>query len=472
MELRKIDNAFSTAGTNRLRQLISGITQNIPSSTYYYDAIGNLVRDYGDTIGVDWNNAGKITTIYQGNNKVSFTYSPTGQRQSKITGNYADFYVHDATGNIMAIYRNTGDTLKLIEKPIYGSSRLGVVKQNMAFLRGGSLFKKDTASIGLRNYELTDHLGNVTITLTDRKFLYSGYYSPDIQSVADYYPFGYPMPDRAKYLESYRFGFNGQESDNEVYGDKQSYTADFWQYDTRLGRRWNIDPKGNPWESPYSTFAGNPVLFKDVLGADTSFTDNAARKDFMTAYNTVNNKINALESQIKAYKENLAETDLKQGTIRRTERKLKNTENDLADWNKLKTDFDNIISSKVMFRYTSDTRGLDDGVKGLTTNTETYSNNKGQVVSGLITIQIVPGFDDYVVHENRHGNQFLEGTHNKPILQKEKDAFIYQRIYNPVRVDALIENAGKMHPKAEVPSMEDMIMKVYLKEIEAERNKK
>jgi hypothetical protein len=117
-----------------------------------------------------------------------------------------------------------------------------------------------------KNYELSDHLGNVTITLTDRKFLYSGYYSPDMQYVADYFPFGYPMPDRAKYLESYRFGFNGQESDNEVYGDKQSYTAEFWQYDTRLGRRWNIDPKGNPWESPYSTFAGNPILFSDPDG--------------------------------------------------------------------------------------------------------------------------------------------------------------------------------------------------------------
>jgi hypothetical protein len=264
----KYDYASST---NRMRQLISGITQNIPSSTYYYDPTGNLARDYGDTIAVEWNNAGKITTIYWENRKVSFTYSPTGQRQSKITGNYTDFYLHDATGNIMAIYRNTGDTLKLIEKPIYGSNRLGMVKQNITLLRGGTLFKKDTASVGLRNYELSDHLGNVTATFLDRKYFDrdANVFVPAVRISSDYYPFGYPMPDRNAHIEDYRFGFNGQESDNEVYGDKQSYTADFWQYDTRLGRRWNIDPVQHPSLSPYSTFAGNPILYSDFLGMDS-----------------------------------------------------------------------------------------------------------------------------------------------------------------------------------------------------------
>src|SRR5690606_18721571 len=42
--------------------------------------------------------------------------------------------------------------------------------------------------------------------------------------------------------KGYKYGFNGQEKDNEVYGDGNSYTAEFWQYDPRLGRRWNVDP--------------------------------------------------------------------------------------------------------------------------------------------------------------------------------------------------------------------------------------
>jgi RHS repeat-associated protein len=285
-----------TAGTNRMRQLISGITQNIPSSTYYYDPTGNLARDYGDTIAVEWNNAGKITTIYQGNNKVSFTYSPTGQRQSKITGNYADFYLHDATGNIMGIYRNSGDTLKLIEKPIYGSSRLGMVKQNITFLKGGTLFKKDTASIGLKNYEITDHLGNVTATFLDRKYFdsYANVFVPAVITITDYYPFGYPIPDRSKDLATYRFGFNGQEADNEVYGDKQSYTADFWQYDTRLGRRWNIDPKASefPWISTYATFGNNPIWFVDPDGEKIVFAKGVS-KEFKASFKAAIQKLNA-----------------------------------------------------------------------------------------------------------------------------------------------------------------------------------
>ncbi len=37
-------------------------------------------------------------------------------------------------------------------------------------------------------------------------------------------------------------GFQGQEGDDEVAGRGNSYTAEYWQYDSRLGRRWNFDP--------------------------------------------------------------------------------------------------------------------------------------------------------------------------------------------------------------------------------------
>jgi hypothetical protein len=40
----------------------------------------------------------------------------------------------------------------------------------------------------------------------------------------------------------------------------------FWQYDARLGRRWNQDPKPNPSISNYACFAGNPIMYSDPLG--------------------------------------------------------------------------------------------------------------------------------------------------------------------------------------------------------------
>jgi RHS repeat-associated protein len=68
--------------------------------------------------------------------------------------------------------------------------------------------------------------------------------------------------------ECYRYSFQGQEKDDEISGTGNSYTAEFWQYDPRLGRRWNLDPVVKEWESPYSCFSDNPVLFIDPKGDD------------------------------------------------------------------------------------------------------------------------------------------------------------------------------------------------------------
>jgi hypothetical protein len=46
------------------------------------------------------------------------------------------------------------------------------------------------------------------------------------------------MPGR-QYIgaTAYRYGFNGMEKDVEVAGNQNIYTAAFWEYDARLGRR-------------------------------------------------------------------------------------------------------------------------------------------------------------------------------------------------------------------------------------------
>jgi hypothetical protein len=68
----------------------------------------------------------------------------------------------------------------------------------------------------------------------------------------------------------YRFGFNGQEKDNEVYGEGNSYNAEYWQYDSRLGRRWNVDPmaKKYPHQSPYAAFNNSPLYYIDPKGLE------------------------------------------------------------------------------------------------------------------------------------------------------------------------------------------------------------
>jgi hypothetical protein len=67
---------------------------------------------------------------------------------------------------------------------------------------------------------------------------------------------------------TYRYGFNGMEKDDEIAGSGNSYTAEFWEYNPRIGRRWNIDPVVKPWESSYACFANNPTLYIDPRGND------------------------------------------------------------------------------------------------------------------------------------------------------------------------------------------------------------
>jgi len=88
----------------------------------------------------------------------------------------------------------------------------------------------------------------------------------------DYYSFGMGIKER-EWKDSnfsYRFAFNGQERDDEVSGEGNSYTAEFWQYDSRLGRRFNLDPLMGkyPWQSAYACFNNNPQYFMDSKGLE------------------------------------------------------------------------------------------------------------------------------------------------------------------------------------------------------------
>ena len=63
---------------------------------------------------------------------------------------------------------------------------------------------------------------------------------------------------------------NGQEKDDEIAGAGNIMSAEYWEYDTRLGRRWNTDPIVKPWESSYACFSDNPIYFADPHGLSSS----------------------------------------------------------------------------------------------------------------------------------------------------------------------------------------------------------
>jgi hypothetical protein len=74
------------------------------------------------------------------------------------------------------------------------------------------------------------------------------------------------MPGRNFNATDYRYGHNTQEKVDEISGSGNHYTALFWEYDPRLVRRWNPDPRPDAWESVYAAFANNPIFHSDILG--------------------------------------------------------------------------------------------------------------------------------------------------------------------------------------------------------------
>jgi RHS repeat-associated protein len=128
---------------------------------------------------------------------------------------------------------------------------------------------------GIRKYELSNWLGNVQVVISDKKIPICNnsqtpaYYEADVLSAKDYYPFGMTMTQRGFDGGSYKFGFNGQEKTDEISGNGNHYTAEYWEMDPRIARRWNTDPVIKYHESPYAILGNNPIWFADPLGSDT-----------------------------------------------------------------------------------------------------------------------------------------------------------------------------------------------------------
>lgn len=125
---------------------------------------------------------------------------------------------------------------------------------------------------GAKRYELTNHLGNVMVVITDKRIpqcstvnnvtsLY--FYQADVVSANDYSPFGAPLAGRSYTAPNtnYRFGFNGKENDDEVKGDGNQQDYGMRIYDNRLGRFLSVDilTQSYPWNSTYA-FAENDVI--------------------------------------------------------------------------------------------------------------------------------------------------------------------------------------------------------------------
>src|SRR5690606_34342059 len=78
-------------------------------------------------------------------------------------------------------------------------------------------------------------------------------------------------------VAGYRYGFNGQPKDDEVYGVEGTvYSFEYRIYDSRLGRFLSIDPLAGkfPFWSSYQFAANTPIMARDLEGLEPDIPEN------------------------------------------------------------------------------------------------------------------------------------------------------------------------------------------------------
>jgi RHS repeat-associated protein len=306
---------------------------------YDYDKVGALTQDVSERItDIEWNPYGKMKAVHkdQTNNTnacmsteyadadVEYLYTASQQRLCKIVKPHQlaglglkdqsewtyYWYAYDAGGQLMAVYKQTYDDHSLPagdyhvnfdvqEHDVYGSGRLGIRKGDddgkyqMTFtgVKTGGVFSSLLYSggssalsrihysreLGNKQYEIANHLGNVLVTVSDKRLGYMAtpvalgvvdWYTADVLSYSDYYVFGAAQPGRTG-GDNYRYGFNGKENDPEVEANAiQDYGM--WMYDPRVGRFFSTDPLmyDYPYYTPYQFTGDNPITYVDLDGCE------------------------------------------------------------------------------------------------------------------------------------------------------------------------------------------------------------
>ena len=93
---------------------------------------------------------------------------------------------------------------------------------------------------------------------------------PDVVIFNDYYPGGMLLPNRHGSTDSYRYGFQGQEKDDEIKGEGNSLNFKYRMLDTRIGRFFAVDPlvHAYPWYTPYQFSGNTPIMSTELEGLE------------------------------------------------------------------------------------------------------------------------------------------------------------------------------------------------------------
>jgi RHS repeat-associated protein len=147
--------------------------------------------------------------------------------------------------------------------------------------------------VGAKNYELSNHLGNVLATIGDKTIFNTDHYNGIVYSAQLYYPFGWEIPTLSYAAKKYRFGFNGKEDDREWHAQDYGFRL----YTPREGRFIGVDPitAEYPELTPYQFASNSPIAGVDLDGLEFYF---APTGEFLGHYSKYNdNQIRVVRAE-------------------------------------------------------------------------------------------------------------------------------------------------------------------------------
>jgi RHS repeat-associated protein len=99
-----------------------------------------------------------------------------------------------------------------------------------------------------------------------------------IRSTSDYSGFGVLLDGRTSESEGYRYGFQGQEKDDEIKGEGNSVNYTFRMHDPRVGRFFSVDPLSPkfPWNSTYAFSENVLINAVELEGKERNYVFNSA----------------------------------------------------------------------------------------------------------------------------------------------------------------------------------------------------
>ncbi|MGH1387329.1 RHS repeat-associated core domain-containing protein [Kordia sp.] len=285
-------------------------TPNYLDNTYYENAVNgplaytNNTNNIGDKAYELSNHLGNVLSVISDKKILAY-----GSQTNKIAGDLEGFNEYGEgvelvlNGNLQCatIYNNTGTYFQAdfnenieyqivtdITKDNYNADikievteESGIVQYTTIVTQGGeTAFTFTAPAAGTYNIRFLKSHENTADTNVEAFYIkdfaiftvvetqeVTGFL-PDVLSYNDYYPYGMLLPKRHASDESYRYGFQGSEKDDELKGEGNSYTTHFRQYDPRIGKWLSLDPKQRlfPSESPFTYGFNNPVLVNDPNG--------------------------------------------------------------------------------------------------------------------------------------------------------------------------------------------------------------